>query len=578
MLLAAGTASAQGATESGRRGGPPPVEPGDLLASTGQVGASLIDVDPETGAGAVRFPLGEHGPVTEIVYRTDGVLFGATGQGSSHLITVDPDTGDETLVDEHDFGALNGLEFVDETLYGAYFAPGGPVFGRGDGIPTFLVTVDQETAELIVIGEVVGFSPVRGLAYDPSSGVLYGVAPAMIDEEPVDSVLLTIDLETGASTLVGPVGYPVGALRFGPDGVLYGGTIQAQEARGGQEGILIAIDPATGAGSEVGPTGFPAISGLAFVPPPLEPAALEVDYSPLVSDGNGVFEPEEAVLMVPFWRNLSTMAVLAPAMLSNFTGPAGASDAILANGAGYEIPPGGVGSCQDLGLCYELEVLLEEGPRPVLHWDATVNEQLQIGPADFLTHTWTLHIGDSFSDVPRSSLFYLWIETLLHAKVTGGCGAGAYCPAGPNTRAQMSVFLLKALEGGSYVPPACSGVFGDVPCPSTFANWIEDLVARGITAGCGGGGFCPDAAVSRDQMAVFLLKTLEGSGYAPPACGGVFGDVPCPSLFANWIEDLVARGITAGCGGGNYCPSAAVSRDQMAVFLGKTFALTLYGP
>jgi len=36
--------------------------------------------------------------------------------------------------------------------------------------------------------------------------------------------------------------------------------------------------------------------------------------------------------------------------------------------------------------------------------------------------------------------------------------------------------------------------------------------------------------------------------------------------------------VTGGCGGGNYCPSNPVARDQMAVFLTKTFALTLYGP
>jgi len=79
-------------------------------------------------------------------------------------------------------------------------------------------------------------------------------------------------------------------------------------------------------------------------------------------------------------------------------------------------------------------------------------------------------------------------------------------------------------------------------------------------------------------MAVFLLKTLEGSTYVPPACTGVFPDVPCPSTFAPWIEDLAARGITGGCGGGNFCPAAPNTRGQMAVFLTKTFGLLLYGP
>jgi len=74
-------------------------------------------------------------------------------------------------------------------------------------------------------------------------------------------------------------------------------------------------------------------------------------------------------------------------------------------------------------------------------------------------------------------------------------------------------------------------------------------------------------------MAGFLLKAKYGSGYVPPACTGVFPDVPCPSPFADWIEQLAAENITGGCGGGNYCPQTATTRGQMAVFIVKTFDL-----
>jgi hypothetical protein len=58
----------------------------------------------------------------------------------------------------------------------------------------------------------------------------------------------------------------------------------------------------------------------------------------------------------------------------------------------------------------------------------------------------------------------------------------------------------------------------------------------------------------------------------------IFSDVPETSAFCPWIEELARRGITGGCGGGNYCPTAPVTREQMAVFLTGTFGLTLYGP
>jgi hypothetical protein len=44
------------------------------------------------------------------------------------------------------------------------------------------------------------------------------------------------------------------------------------------------------------------------------------------------------------------------------------------------------------------------------------------------------------------------------------------------------------------------------------------------------------------------------------------------------VQELVARGITAGCAAGLYCPTDPVTRAQMAVFLTKTFTLALYGP
>jgi serine protease AprX len=182
-------------------------------------------------------------------------------------------------------------------------------------------------------------------------------------------------------------------------------------------------------------------------------------------------------------------------------------------------------------------------------------------------------ISVDFLDVPPADPFHDYVNTVARNGVTAGCGNGDYCPDGPVTRAQMAVFLLKAEHGSAYVPPACAGVFADVACPSQFADWVEQLNTEGITGGCGGGNYCPDASVTRAQMAVFLLKAEHGSSYVPPACAGVFADVGCPSQFADWIERLAAENITGGCGGGNYCPANPNTRGQMAVFLTRTFGL-----
>jgi len=180
-----------------------------------------------------------------------------------------------------------------------------------------------------------------------------------------------------------------------------------------------------------------------------------------------------------------------------------------------------------------------------------------------------------FLDVPGNHPFYSYVTTLVRNAITAGVGNGSYGVAQDTKRQQMAVFLLKAKYGICYTPPPCTvPAFPDVPCSSNFAPWINQLVAENITGGCAGGNFCPGNPVNRQQMAVFLLKTFEGGSYSPPACTvASFGDVPCSHPFAVWIYELVARNITAGCGSGNYCPTTNANRGQMATFLTKSFNL-----
>jgi hypothetical protein len=60
---------------------------------------------------------------------------------------------------------------------------------------------------------------------------------------------------------------------------------------------------------------------------------------------------------------------------------------------------------------------------------------------------------------------------------------------------------------------------------------------------------------------------------SPPPATATFGDVPTGHMFFQYVEALAASGITAGCGGGDYCPDQPVTRGQMAVFLSKALGL-----
>jgi hypothetical protein len=301
-----------------------------------------------------------------------------------------------------------------------------------------------------------------------------------------------------------------------------------------------------------------------------------------VFGGNGnlnqVFDPGELVSLEPTWTNPSPVSDdLAAASIGDFAGPPGATYAIPDfNGSYVDLfANGGTAGCLD---CYAISV---DNPavRPAPHWDATLNEGVW-SESILNVASYSIHVGGSFGDVAQIDPFYRFIETLLHNQVTTGCGGDSYCPTSFVTRAQMAVFLMVSKFGPSYLPPAATGtVFADVPLGSFAAAFIEDIASRQITSGCGGGNYCPGDSATREQMAVFLLRTLEGPLYVPPDCTEppTFTDVPCSNGFAKWIEELVLRGITAGCGGGLYCPAQPVTRGQMAVFLTATFGLRLNG-
>ena len=115
--------------------------------------------------------------------------------------------------------------------------------------------------------------------------------------------------------------------------------------------------------------------------------------------------------------------------------------------------------------------------------------------------------------------------------------------------------------------------FTDVP--PTYWAWeeIEILYDAGVTDGCSQTPtlrFCPNANVTRAEMAKFLLTAINGDGYEPIIdAQRTFLDVSPQYWAYEWIENLSEDGLTDGCNqaGTNYCPDSFVTRAEMAKFL-----------
>ena len=128
---------------------------------------------------------------------------------------------------------------------------------------------------------------------------------------------------------------------------------------------------------------------------------------------------------------------------------------------------------------------------------------------------------------------------------------------------QLEGTLVTLAQVATGAFPGCA-FFPVTLAPHTVNNDTGTYIVAVLDSG--------DTITTRFQ-AVRLIYRLQVS---PAPVTATFADVPTTSGQFRFVEALVAAGITAGCGGGNYCPDNPVTRGQMAVFL--SVALGLHFP
>jgi len=178
-----------------------------------------------------------------------------------------------------------------------------------------------------------------------------------------------------------------------------------------------------------------------------------------------------------------------------------------------------------------------------------------------------------FSDIAQDHWAREYIEAVTDAGIITGCTEDRYCPDDLVTREEAAVFIIRALEGEPADEYCATGApFSDVSAGDRSCKYIKRMRELDITKGCGSDYYCPKEYVSRWQMAVLLIRALEGDPTTDYCgSGSSFVDVGVSYPFCRHIERLYQLGITRGCGGGNYCPDDYVTRAQMAVFLARAF-------
>jgi hypothetical protein len=168
-----------------------------------------------------------------------------------------------------------------------------------------------------------------------------------------------------------------------------------------------------------------------------------------------------------------------------------------------------------------------------------------------IARTWT--IEPPFVDA--TGVHAVAIATVAEAGIAAGYADGTFRPNATVTRAQMASFLNRALD----LTPTRNHGFRDVSGP--HAEAIAAVAAAGIATGYGDGTYRPNEPVTRAQMATFLTRAYR----LPAASRHGFSDVSGPHEGS--IAAVAAAGVASGYDDGTYRPARAVTRAQMATFL-----------
>ncbi len=120
--------------------------------------------------------------------------------------------------------------------------------------------------------------------------------------------------------------------------------------------------------------------------------------------------------------------------------------------------------------------------------------------------------------------------------------------------------------------PACQGRFCDED-GSVHQTNIEQIAIWEITLGCDADDptkFCPSAQITRRQMAAFLYRAVNRLGPIPPPAGIEITDVPTDAWYRTFADWVVSTGAFAAPDG-EFNPGGVVTRADMAVMMIASF-------
>lgn len=173
-----------------------------------------------------------------------------------------------------------------------------------------------------------------------------------------------------------------------------------------------------------------------------------------------------------------------------------------------------------------------------------------------------------FTDVKSADWFYADVEFAVKKGLFGGTSETAFSPDMAMTRGMLVTVLGRVY--GADVKASAAGSFQDVAPGQYYAPYVEWARTNGIVDGVADGMFLPDASVSRQDLAVILVRYAQYAGkpLASPQALALFGDEASIAPYAkDAIQKLYHSGLLGGSGNSQIEPQNSATRAQVAAIL-----------
>nr|WP_225445703.1 S-layer homology domain-containing protein [Paenibacillus arenosi] len=161
------------------------------------------------------------------------------------------------------------------------------------------------------------------------------------------------------------------------------------------------------------------------------------------------------------------------------------------------------------------------------------------------------------------------IETLASKFIIEGTSNDRFSPEQKLTRAQFAVLLARAF--GLKPDQTGAAQFRDISDSHPMAGMIGAASKAGIISGYSNGTFRPNQTVTREQMAMMLVRVMNAAGQPLPEGGSAAEKFSDRNKISSYAKRDVAKAVEAGLISGltakTFAPQGDATRAQGAVML-----------